>query len=205
MQRCSTCGYDRASGLRCTQCGSGFPQHETAAETPAPVPQLGLWSLRHLSVGGSVYWRTALLEGMAAVLSVTLWPGRIGGALLPLVLSPLIHDWATKAVLRHRYGVAIRRFIGFQLSGTLLFALGTLWLVFGVAMAGALSLLLAHGPALSPRGWTIALVAVGLAALTVPIFAYGYAAHTAVRRRAGFELFGAISFLMSLGALLLRY
>ena len=42
-------------------------------------------------------------------------------------------------------------------------------------------------------------------ALTVPIFAYGYAAHAAVRRRAGFELFGAISFLMSLGALLLRY
>jgi hypothetical protein len=205
MQRCQTCGYDRATGARCTQCGSLLPQPEAAARTQPSLPELGLWSLRHLGVGWSVYWRTVLLESLTALVSLILVPGKMGGALLPLVLSPLIHDWATKTVLRRRYGATINRFIGFQLSGALLFALIVLSLTCGVGVAGAFFLLLAHGLPLSPQGWTIAVMVIALATLTVPVIGYGYAAHTALRRRLGFELLGVLTFLISLAAILLRH
>jgi len=140
-----------------------------------------------------------------AVLAVIALPGKSGSlaVVLVLVLTPLIHDRATKRVLRRRYGVRLRRFIGFQVLGvlvTVLVVLTVLFLLSAIA-AGSLVILfvgqLGHPEWFTPESFKRPVIAgaLGLGFAAVQVLAYGYAAHAALRRRIGFEIVGVALYL----------
>src|SRR6185437_3833384 len=148
MPRCPTCGYDHAAGPRCAQCGSALPTPVAVHAAPPSTLQLRLWSLGHFSVGWSVVWRMwvhmILAATAIAVLALIALPGSAGSLALALVLvlTPLIYDWVTKRVLRRRYGVALQRFVGFQVWGVWLTALMvlTMLLLLSIMVIGVLIL-----------------------------------------------------------------